>query len=400
MSRGAHWTQEIEEYLAALGRGDRPAAVGQVRRLRDDGHDVVTLVSELLAPAQLRVGELWVADTWSVAREHAATAISESVLTMLALERETTAAVPADAPAVIVSCVEQEWHALPALMVAEHLRADGYAVTFLGANSSAQVLVRHVHDLGPVAALLSCSLSGFLPLARRQVEAVRETGTPVVVGGAAFDADGRRARTLGATAFARSAAGVGDLVGSLPAAVPPVPPLTHPGAEEAFVVFGDREQLADDVHQRLLRSLPCDTTEPPRRAGPVAAGARGPAPARGRQRGRRAGRRRPAGAGGHPGLDRGRAQAPSRPREHVRAAHDRTRRGTGRASRREPSAGRGRLAPPGPASPTAVPGCGPWLQVGPVVAAGCMPAALITAGMGHFPARPAPKWPLAARPQP
>jgi methanogenic corrinoid protein MtbC1 len=250
------WTDEVDSYLAALERGDRGAALGQVRALRGEGHDVLTLIERLLAPAQLRVGELWVSDAWSVAQEHAATAISESVLTSLAVERELRETeVPADAPTLIVSCVEQEWHALPALMVTEHLRAEGLAVSYLGANSSAQGLVRHVHDLGPRAVLLSCSLSAFLPLVRRQVEAVRETGTPVVVGGAAFDLDGRRAAILGATGFATSATGVVELVRRLPDAVPPAPPLTHPGADEAFVVFGGRETLADDIERRLLARL-------------------------------------------------------------------------------------------------------------------------------------------------
>ena len=125
---------------------------------------MLTLIQRLLAPAQLRVGELWVSDAWSVAQEHAATAISESVLTSLAVERERQARPAADAPTLIVSCVEQEWHALPALMVTEHLRAEGFGVSYLGANSSAQGLVRHVHELGPRAVLLSCSLSAFLPL--------------------------------------------------------------------------------------------------------------------------------------------------------------------------------------------------------------------------------------------
>jgi len=40
----------------------------------------------------------------------------------------------------------------------EHLRADGFAVSYLGANSSAQGLIRHIHDIGPRAVLLSCSL--------------------------------------------------------------------------------------------------------------------------------------------------------------------------------------------------------------------------------------------------
>ena len=256
MTLEASWTDEVGDYLAALERGDRTAALGQVRALRREGHDLLTLISQLLAPAQLRVGELWVSDSWSVAQEHAATAISESVLTSLAVERELQEATAGQgAPQLVVSCVEQEWHALPALMVTEHLRAEGFTVSYLGANASAQGLVRHVHDLGPGAVLLSCSLSAFLPLVRRQIEAVRETGTPVVVGGAAFDPAGRRAATLGATAFATSATGVAERLRTLPAAVPPAPPLTHPGADEAFVVFGSRERLADEVERRLLHTL-------------------------------------------------------------------------------------------------------------------------------------------------
>ncbi len=247
------WHAQVDTYLDALERGDRSAAVGQVRGLRRAGHDLLEVIQQLLVPAQLRIGELWASDTWSVAQEHAATAISESVLGSLALEREAQARPGREQPSLVVSCVEQEWHALPALMVAEHLRADGFGVSYLGANSSAQGLVRHVHETGPSAVLLSCSLSSFLPLVRRQVEAVRETGTPVVVGGSAFDAEGRRARTLGANAFASTASGLGDLVRGLPTAVGPAAPLTHRGAEESYVVFGDREALADEAG-RLLRS--------------------------------------------------------------------------------------------------------------------------------------------------
>ncbi len=259
------WAQEVEEYLSSLKRGDRSGAMRQARTLRSDGHDLLALILRLIAPAQSRVGELWVSDSWSVAQEHAATAISEAVLTTLAVEREGQAQAPADAPSVVVSCVEQEWHALPALMVTEQLRASGFAVSYLGANSSAQGLVRHIHDTGPSAVLLSCALSSFLPLTRREIEAVRETGTPVVVGGSAFDAGGHRARVLGATAFATGASDVAAVLAGLPTAVPPAPPLTHAGAEEAFVVFADRESLADDVSRLALRSLGAGSHDGPTR---------------------------------------------------------------------------------------------------------------------------------------
>lgn len=255
MSNEGGWSGVLDDYLRALRDGNRGEALALVRRMRSEGHDVLSVIETVLAPAQLRVGELWVRDAWSVAQEHVATAISEAALTMLAVEREAEAMAPPGAPLVLVSCVEQEWHSLPALMVAEHLRAEGVAVSYLGANSSAQHLVRHIHEVGPDAVLLSCSLTGFLPLARRQIEAVRETGTPVVVGGPAFDRAGKRAAVLGATGFAASGGRARAVLRDLPSEVGPASPLTHPGADEAYLVFGDREALADEVERLLLQKL-------------------------------------------------------------------------------------------------------------------------------------------------
>jgi methanogenic corrinoid protein MtbC1 len=249
------WSRQVEEYLGALERGDRSSALGQVRRLLEAGEDAIAVMERLLAPAQLRIGELWASDAWSVAQEHAATAVSESVIASLGLERESRRASAADAAAVVVGCVEQEWHALPALLVAERLRADGFAVTYLGANASAPALVRHVHETSPAAVLLSCSLATFLPLVRRQVEAVRETGTPVVVGGAAFGGRPRRAAMLGASGYAATAAEVAPLLRSLPASATRAAPLRHPGVEEAFAVFAEREDLAEGVERLVLRDL-------------------------------------------------------------------------------------------------------------------------------------------------
>ena len=256
------WADHVATYLDALERGDRSTALTLVDRLAEEGHDLVTLMNHLLGPSQRRVGELWVTNAWSVAQEHAATAISESVISALAVRRELELGHPdrrrGDRPGeelVVVACVEQEFHALPALMVAEHLRADSLQVSYLGANSSVAALVGHVHDLAPRAVLLSCSLSAFLPLVRRHVVAIRQTGTPVVVGGSAFDTEGRRASTLGATDFARTGAEVSQVVRRLPAAVSPAAPLMHPGVEEAMALFRHRETYADEVRSLVLSEV-------------------------------------------------------------------------------------------------------------------------------------------------
>jgi hypothetical protein len=68
--------------------------------------------------AQLRVGELGAGHQWTVAREHAATAVAETVVRRLADDLPE----PADGPSYVVACVEREWHALPALVVSTILR--------------------------------------------------------------------------------------------------------------------------------------------------------------------------------------------------------------------------------------------------------------------------------------
>ncbi|HSE09016.1 MAG TPA: cobalamin-dependent protein [Nocardioidaceae bacterium] len=244
---GVAWT----EYFDAVAAGDRTRALEVVRRYQDAGASPMQIMSEVIALAQTRVGELWAADTWSVAQEHAATAVSESVLSVLGSQIPP----PADpACPVIVTCVEQEWHALPALMVAEHLRSAGIPVSYLGANASAEHLVRHVHDVEARAVALSCSLSASLPRVRRHIEAVTATGTPVLVGGAAFDPAGRRASVLGATSYTLSGELAPDAVRGLPAAVTPAAPLTHEGADEGFAVHAEREAITMRLHDRVKAS--------------------------------------------------------------------------------------------------------------------------------------------------
>lgn len=253
-------TTAVDAYLAAISAADRAAAVEVVRRCQADGATAVEVMARVIAPAQARVGELWATDAWSVAQEHAATAVSEAVVAVLAAQipspRSSTAPV-------VVSCVEQEWHALPALLVAEHLRAADVPVSYLGANASAEDLVRHVAAVSPRAVALSCSLASSLPRVRLQVEAVRATGTPVVVGGSAFDADGRRADAVGADAFAASGVGAVEALRGLGPDTTPLPAADRADATAGFAVHAAREMLSAQLrmHTALTGLLPAVTVD-------------------------------------------------------------------------------------------------------------------------------------------
>jgi methanogenic corrinoid protein MtbC1 len=201
---------EVERFLGHLTRRDRRSAVRQALGLLDAGASVQDLVQGLLGPAQAEVGRRWETNRWSVADEHAATAITDAVLAALAWRIEAAE----DQGHVVVTCAEGEWHSLPARMAAEVLRAHGWQVTFLGASTPADHLRRFVDEVSAVGVVISCSVSIFLSGAQRSIQAAHAAEIPALVGGRAFGPDDLRARRLGADGWAPDADGASRLLGA------------------------------------------------------------------------------------------------------------------------------------------------------------------------------------------
>ncbi|QEN12131.1 cobalamin B12-binding domain-containing protein [Mycolicibacterium sp. ELW1] len=195
---------ETQERLwgAALA-GDEYAAVAVVFAALDAGMAPEEVLLDVIAPVQYRVGTEWAANRISVTEEHCATAINDRVIGALAHHPSSRS--PATTGRVTVACVDGEWHALPARLLAEVLRIRGWQVDFLGAQVPTPHLVAHLHRTGPDAVALSCSIPSRLPVAHAAITACQAAGVPVLVGGAAFGPDGRYGRQLGADAWAADA---------------------------------------------------------------------------------------------------------------------------------------------------------------------------------------------------
>jgi methanogenic corrinoid protein MtbC1 len=225
-------------YLDALTGLRGKEAVDVARAAVRGGVPVAVALEQLVAAGQAEVGRRWETNQWSVAHEHAATSISEHVVAALSGE----VAPPAQQRGtVVVTCVDGEWHALPARILAVVLGAAGWDTRFLGASTPADHLARLLDDLGPDAVALSCSVATSLPRARRMIEVVRGAGVPVLAGGRGFGPDGRWATALGADAWAASASAAVDLLAAgWPAFTDPAPPPPAP----------------DDEQERIERDLP------------------------------------------------------------------------------------------------------------------------------------------------
>lgn len=227
----------------AVLRGDEYTAVDVVVDAVRDGVGAESVLLDVIGSVQARVGVEWAANRISVAQEHAATAINERVIGTLAL---TGARPTGSRGRITVACVDGEWHALPARLLAEVLRLRDFTVDYLGAQVPSPHLITHLHRTGPDAVALSSSIATRLPTAHATISACQAAGVPVIVGGPAFGPDGRHARLLGADAWAPDARSAADTL----AAGLPVP--AHPHTQP----LDDLPHLADQEYTLVTRATP------------------------------------------------------------------------------------------------------------------------------------------------
>ncbi|GAA4924998.1 methanogenic corrinoid protein MtbC1 [Nonomuraea thailandensis] len=247
--------ERAQALWAAATAGDERAATGVAMDALDAGMPLETLLLDVVAAVQARVGHEWAANRLSVAQEHTATAVNERVLATLAHRASEQG--DQTLGRIMVACIDGEWHAFPARLLAEVLRARGWQVDYLGAQVPTPHLVAHLHLTNPDAVALSSSLAIRLPAAHAAISACQAAGTPVVAGGAAFGPDGRYARLLGADAWAPDARTAADLLAAgLPhrvASRDEPPPLADREYTELTRSAGD---LVRDILADLTRRVP------------------------------------------------------------------------------------------------------------------------------------------------
>jgi methanogenic corrinoid protein MtbC1 len=178
----------LSEYVAGLTAGDRRRAIGAITDGRAAGLDLRTLYLSVLQPALREVGRLWECGEMTVAQEHLATAITQTVMSRLAVDQPVPAA---EGPTVIAACVDAERHGLGLRMLCDLLELEGWTALYLGATVPARDLVKMVAERRPRALALSVSLPPHLLAVRDAIKEVKALGDPqpiVAVGGRAVSA--------------------------------------------------------------------------------------------------------------------------------------------------------------------------------------------------------------------
>jgi methanogenic corrinoid protein MtbC1 len=190
----------------ALLAGDRVAARRMVFEPMEQGADLVDVGVSLIQPAMYEIGRLWQLSRVSIAQEHLATAISESLMAQAFAAAEFAPPIRRKA---LFACVQGNHHALGLRLVSDAFEVKGWEVQFLGADMPARSLTEQVDRFRPDLVGLSISMPGQIPAGREVIERVRDVGgaggPAVLVGGLALNQLDGLWRDLGADLWSANA---------------------------------------------------------------------------------------------------------------------------------------------------------------------------------------------------
>ncbi len=192
--------QESEEFQTALLAGDRRGAGSLLDRCLEQGHGLVDVELHVIQPALYEIGRQWQNNQVTVAQEHLATAISQSVMTQGLMQSTVPAS---NGKRVLLACVEGNTHAVGLQMVADAFQLSGWDVRYLGASVPTSALLRDLGEFKPALLGLSVSFAHQLPVVKdiiRQLQLHDAPRPAVIIGGLAINQFSRLAETLGADA--------------------------------------------------------------------------------------------------------------------------------------------------------------------------------------------------------
>jgi DNA-binding transcriptional MerR regulator len=161
----------------ALSNYDEALAQDALDRLFG-AYGVETALSEVILPYVREVGERWACDEISIADEHFATSVIHGRL--LSLARKWDAG---RGPSALLACPAGELHTIGLLSFGLALRAQGWRITYLGADTPAPALARVAARVRPTWVVLS-SVDG--RVFHRAIDDLAElaAGVPTAIGGA------------------------------------------------------------------------------------------------------------------------------------------------------------------------------------------------------------------------
>jgi len=190
---------ETDDFREALLAGNQGKATAVFRGALERSSALHESEVHVIQPAMYEIGRLWQENKVSVAQEHLASAIAQTLMA-----RGYSLMDPANRFDRLASfaCTAGNQHVIGLRMVADAFEYAGWNVQFLGANTPQAALIQHVRTQKPDLLGLSVSLPFQLRGARDSIAALRAECAPdcprIAVGGLVFNQFPQLAEAIGA----------------------------------------------------------------------------------------------------------------------------------------------------------------------------------------------------------
>lgn len=174
-----------QDYVKALLAGRRAECSNTVQKLLDAHIDLKHLYVDLFQRSMYEIGELWENNRITVANEHLATSVTESLLNLVYPSVFATERIGKKA---VISCSANEFHQVGGKIVADIFELNGWDGHFLGANTPAEDMAQFIDDVQPDVVGLSLSIMSNMDYLKRSIEVLRVNfpDMDLLVGGQAF----------------------------------------------------------------------------------------------------------------------------------------------------------------------------------------------------------------------
>jgi methanogenic corrinoid protein MtbC1 len=181
--------ESYSQFIKSLLAGKRADCLKIINQHWEQNVSLKDLYENLLKRVLYEIGELWEYNKISVATEHLASAIVETILNDLYLRMELRENCN---KSILTSCVENEYHQIGIKMISDIFELNGWNTYFLGANTPIDELIDFANTIDPDLFAISISIYSHLPILEEMIQAVRKQfpELPILVGGQAFQHGG------------------------------------------------------------------------------------------------------------------------------------------------------------------------------------------------------------------
>ena len=191
------WAESLSFCDAAL-QGQRQQAAAKFGAALERAESLAQASVHVIQPALYDVGRRWQTNQVSVAQEHMAAALSQ---TLMAQAMGRAAVAPDNGQRALFACVPGNHHTIGLRMVADAFELQGWSADYLGANTPTNALLAQVRASRPQLVGLSVSLPQQLRSLRECIGTLQTSlgdGAPrIAVGGLVFNQFPQLASALG-----------------------------------------------------------------------------------------------------------------------------------------------------------------------------------------------------------